>query len=125
MYYVFAFIAVVVVVAVLVGLATGRLGSTLRRSRERQEHLESARTPTLEYAVPAGQDPAVVLSALRQAGFVAATDSTTSGRHVLIECPGGVDRERARVRSVIESANVTAPDDGAPLDIEVRFTDEA
>jgi hypothetical protein len=125
MYYVFAFIAVVVVVVVVVGLATGRLGSTLRRSRERQEHLESARTPTLEYVVPTGQDPAVVLTALRQAGFVAATDSTTSGQRVLIECPEGVERQRARARSAIESANVTTHEEGAPVRVDVQFTDEA
>lgn len=79
---------------------------------------------TLEYVVPEGQDPAEVLSALRSEGYVAALDPHTPTRLVHVECPGGKDRERARVRSVI-SAAATAIDDGAAMPGPVRFADES
>jgi hypothetical protein len=81
-------------------------------------------TPTLEYAVPTGQDPAVILSALETAGYTATVDPSGSHQVVMVHCPGGRDRERAQVRNVIRSADVTAPDDGAPVDVPIRFRDE-
>ena len=88
------------------------------------EELKSDATPTLEYDVPTGQDPAVILAALDQAGYTASVDPALPQQIVLISCPGGVDRERARVRSVIQSAQVTTQQDGVPLQVDVRFRDE-
>jgi hypothetical protein len=83
--------------------------------------LHDKRTPTLEYAVPTGQDPAHVLAALERAGYTASVDPHHRHQHVLIACPDGVAHQRSQVRSVI-AASLT--DGGAPLQVEVRFRDE-
>src|SRR5215212_2949052 len=114
MYYVFAFIAAVVVIAVVVAWFTGRGAGFVRRHNEVHEELTSDRTPTLEYVVPTGQDPTVILAALDRAGYTATSDSTHPNQRVLIECPDGVEEQRGDVRSVIESASVTTPEDGVP-----------
>lgn len=125
MYYAFAVVAAVIALALITFYVVRQQTGFLRRREEIDHELHSERVPTLEYAVPTGQDPAVVLAALEQAGYTATTDTTTHPHQtVLIACPGGVEGERARVRSVIESANVTTPDDGAPVDRVVRFRDE-
>ena len=100
------------------------LREQVRRRQAVDEVVEDERTPTLEYEVPTGQDPSVILAALTQAGYTAAVDTSGAHQVVSVVCRAGVDRERARVRSVIESANVTAPDDGVPLAVDVRFRDE-
>jgi len=87
--------------------------------------LSDPRTSTLEYVVPTGQDPAVILAPLEQAGYTATVDPSGAHQIVMVHCPAGRDRERARVRSLIESANVTAPQDGVPISVDVRFRDEA
>lgn len=115
-------LAICVVVLVLVVLYV--LREHVRQRQHVDEVLEDVRTPTLEYAVPTGQDPAVILAALHQAGYTATVDPNGAHQVVMIACPAGLDRERAHVRAVLESANVTAPDDGAPLDVAVRFRDE-
>ncbi|MGY2875795.1 hypothetical protein ACVW00_002985 [Marmoricola sp. URHA0025 HA25] len=125
MYYAFALLAVVIVAGVVLAVATGRLGGSLRRHKEVQDALLSDRTATLEYLVPTGQDPAVVIAALHKAGFTAATDPAPSGQRVLIECPEGVEHQRGDVRSIIESANRSTQQEGARLDLGVRFSDEA
>jgi hypothetical protein len=86
--------------------------------------LHDDHTPTLEYSVPAGQDPAVILAALEREGYTATVDPNHSQQLLLIACPGGLDRHRAHVRSIIASADVTTPDDGAPIDVDVLFRDE-
>lgn len=88
--------------------------------RERIEHdLHDVHTPTLEYSVPTGQDPAPVLAALEQAGYTAGIDPHGVHQVVLVRCPDGPDAARAKVRSVIESAHT-----GVPTRTEVRFSDE-
>jgi len=86
--------------------------------------LHDERVPTLEYAVPTGQDPVVILAALEQAGYVATVDPQGAHQHVLVKCPRGIEAERESVRSAIESASVTTPIDGMPLAVDVRFLDE-
>jgi hypothetical protein len=118
--------------------AAGRRGR--HRARDRVEPLAKARgehdaeladSPyqTLDYRVSDGQDPAVVLSALSDAGYDAAIHPSPGSRSIHIECRTGRDRERAHVRAVIESSAVTAIDDGLPLSAvqgskRVRFVDE-
>src|SRR3954469_16126595 len=63
--------------------------------------LHDPATPTLEYAVPTGQDPVRILAALELAGFTASVDPHHTHQHVLVGCPDGVDRQRTLVRSVI------------------------
>jgi hypothetical protein len=88
------------------------------------EVLHDDHTPTLEYSVPTGQDPAVILAALERAGYTATADPNHGHQRVLVACPAGMDQQRSEVRSVIESASVTAMDDGVPLEVDVRFRDE-
>jgi hypothetical protein len=93
-----------------------------RREAERQIPDD---VPALEYLVPAGQDPVVVLTALGKEGYTASADHTQ--RQLLrIACPLGTDKERPRVRSVIGSVHTTALDTGMPMDPgPVRFVDES
>jgi len=119
-------LAIVIVVAVLalalIVLYVVREQVKLREQVD--EDLDDGSVPTLEYAVPTGQDPAVILAALHRADYTATVDPNHAHQIVLIACPGGVEPERATVRSVIESASVTAPQDGVPLEVDVRFRDE-
>jgi hypothetical protein len=118
----------IVIVLVLLALLLVVLYFLREQVRHRQhvdEVIEDERTPTLEYEVPTGQDPSVILAALTRDGYTATVDPSGAHQIVSVACPAGVDRERAHVRSLIESANVTAPDDGVPLDVEVRFRDES
>lgn len=124
MYYVFAFIAVVAVIALVLAWVSGRGAGFVRRHNEVHEELQSDQTPTLEYVVPTGQDPSVILSALGRGGFTATSESTHPHQRILIACPAGVERQREEVRSVIESASVTTPEDGVPMRVDVRFSDE-
>lgn len=120
-----AFAIVILVALVALGLIV--LYVVREQVRQRQhvdEELHEERTPTLEYVVPTGQDPVVILAALERAGYTATVDPHHARQVVLIACPAGVERERAHVRSVIEAADVTAPQDGVPLEVDVRFRDE-
>jgi hypothetical protein len=114
---------VIIALAVLVLVV-----AMVRMSKRREEvatQLTDADTPSLSYHVPVGHDPAVPLAALHAAGFTASVDPVDS-RHVRVWCPAGADRDRARVRAVIESADATTIDDGAPAarGDRVRFDDE-
>jgi hypothetical protein len=83
--------------------------------RERvEEELHDSHTPTLEYSVPTGQDPAVILAALERAGFVAGVDSHGAHQVVMVKCPDGPERMRAKVRTLIGSVSTGTP----------RFVDE-
>ena len=82
-------------------------------------------TETLDYVVPGGQDPAVVRAALSKEGYEAVQDPRGGDQLLHIECRADRDRERAKVRAVIESVGTTAIDAGVPLDAPpVRFADE-
>jgi hypothetical protein len=111
----------VVLVLVIGAVAVVRMS---RRTQEREDRAKSGETDALRYRVPEGQDPVAVMTALRGDGFEPVQDTATAGRDVLIPCPAGKDRERARVRAIIEHV--------APLNLEgdpadtppVRFADE-
>ena len=78
-------------------------------TRERIENeLHDTRTPTLEYSVPTGQDPVAILAVLERAGYTAGVDSHGTHQVVMVKCPEGPDRDRTKVRAVIESAHVGA-----------------
>jgi len=81
--------------------------------------------PRLEYEVPVGQDPVVVLTALGRAGYVTSTDHIDHQR-VRIACPGGIEPERAHVRTATSAIHTTAISGGMPMDPgQVRFIDES
>jgi hypothetical protein len=124
MYYAFAVFAAILALAVITLYVVREQTGFLRRRAQVDKELHSDRVPTLEYEVPVGQDPAVILAALERAGYEATSDATHPLQTVLVACPGGIEGERERVRSVIESADVTTPDDGTPVPVQVRFRDE-
>ena len=103
----------VLVVAVLVVQAA---------SRRQQDKVEETRRPdvgTLRYAVPDGQDPAAVVTALQNEGY----DAVVEGTEVVVPCRTDPQRERAHVRSVIAAAPLNLEGDPAQQR-EVRFRDE-
>lgn len=93
--------------------------------RERIEaELHDASTPTLEYVLPTGEDPVVVVAALERAGYTVGVDSHGAHQVVLVKCPDGPDVSRAKVRDVIAHAGVTAPKVETQPRAGVRFSDE-
>jgi hypothetical protein len=114
---------ILVLFLVLAGLV---LFWMLRWSKERGADaaaLEGPDTETLEYVVPTGQDPVVVMTALETSGFTTTLDKT--GEVVLVHCPDGRDRARDRARAAISEVDSSAIEHGRPLGAgAVRFRDE-
>jgi hypothetical protein len=114
-------------VAVVLGvLAVKRF---TRAERHHSDRLQAVERPTLSYEVPPGQDPAVVLGNLREAGYDASADSEPgpSSPILIIGTHTGGPPDREDVRSVldrVDASNVN-PDDSVALPRPpVRFTDE-
>lgn len=125
MYMLLGAIVFLVIVGAVVLIASGAGFRGLRRQQlEHREDVLTHRVDALRYQVPVGQDPAALVAALRLEGYEVVTDTDQASQDILILTPAGADRERARVRSVIEH---DAPIDmeGHPMpDHEVRFADE-
>jgi hypothetical protein len=121
-------VGLVILLALVALLVVGAVAYVLREHAAKREHVDEVlhdpRTPTLEYAVPTGQDPAVILAALHREGYTATVDTQAAHQIVLVKCPQGLEAQRERVRAAIESADVTTADDGIPLRVDVRFRDE-
>ncbi len=115
-------VAVLVVVLLFVGWLVRAGWKRARLDEDRHRILEVGALPTLEYVVPDGQDPIVVIAALKHAGLETTRDSDAGEQRLLIACTEGVSRER--VRAAIETADRTAIQDGAPMHRQVRFADE-
>jgi hypothetical protein len=119
---------IIVAVMLLVGvLAVGLVFMLALRSwtfagARTEARLRSPDTPTVTYAVPHGQDPALVMTALTRDGFVSVPDMAGGVERLLIECP---EADRARVRDVIEQVNHPGFDGAAMHTGRVRFADEA
>lgn len=77
----------------------------------------------LQYEVPEGQDPAVLVSALRGAGYEAGSEEVGGRRLVTAATPDGTSPDREDVRGVIASAP-SMIDAGVPLEGRVAFEDE-
>ena len=114
---------IVILVVVLVLVLGGR--TWMARHTRRADELARPDSSTLDYVVPTGQDPVVVLNSLSAKGYEATPDPRQV--HLLhISCPAGPQRDRAHVRTIIESADRTSIDSGAPVDPgAVRFVDES
>jgi len=97
---------------------------SLKRERVEAE-LHDAGTPRLEYVVPTGEDPVVVLAALERAGYTAGVDTHGARQVVLVKCPDGTERSRQKVRAVIETAGVSTPKPETQSRADVRFRDES
>jgi hypothetical protein len=104
--------------ALVVALIVLRRGIEL--SREADDIMVVPAEERLEYDVPPGQDPTVVLLALKRAGYHVAPANSPHHHAVEILCPSGADRERDKVRAVIGQTRSTAGGGSS----RVRFTDE-
>lgn len=115
------------VVGVLVTLAIKRFGSD---EITHSDQLQVADRPTVRYEVPAGQDPAAVLTQLRQAGYDVSADSEPgpSSPILIIGTDSGGPPDRERLRAVLAHASVNvdpAYDSETELTrSDVRFLDE-
>jgi hypothetical protein len=123
-----ALLVPVVVLIVLLVVAAVVVQRFTRKELDHSDRLQAENRPTLRYEVPAGQDPALVLAGLRQAGFDASADSEPgpSSPIVIIGATGGApDREAVRrTLADLDGTNVN-PEDSAPVERpRVTFTDE-
>src|SRR5689334_3864818 len=93
-------VILLVVLLVLAVLAVKRFSA---REVQHSDRLQRDDRTTLRYEVPAGQDPAVVLAGLRQAGYDASADSEPgpSSPIVIIGARGGGDPDREAVRRTL------------------------
>lgn len=102
------------VVALILRRATLDEAKTEARLREPGAH-------KVTYAVPTGQDPAVLVAALSRAGFTSVGDLEHGAELLLVECE---PEDRAQVRDVLEHVSRTGFD-GAPMRVgHVTFEDE-
>ena len=116
---------IVLVVAVIVVLASVYVVIPWVRGQERERaEITDPRRESLVYEVPEGQDPAVIVTALRNDGLEA-TEVLRQGRQrVVIACPNGQEDLRPRARAVISNeADLNFEGDPA-MRREVTFLDE-
>src|SRR5262245_19908214 len=73
------------------------------------------------YALPHGQDPAVLIAALAGEGFVSVIDLGPVRSRLLIEC---AETDRAKVRSIIDHIDHAGLDGAGTHPGPVRFDDE-
>ena len=117
-------VVVLVALGILAAILLSRLVPRGRRRVELEDELSRPGAPTLDYVVPAGQDPVVLLTALSSAGYPAVTDPEDSDL-MHIACPSGRDRDREHVRATIARVHTTALDAGVPMEpADVRFVGE-
>jgi hypothetical protein len=114
------------VVIVLGVLAVKRFS---RHEIEHSDRLQADERPTLAYEVPPGQDPALVLAGLREAGYDASADSEPgpSSPILIIGSHSGGVPDREDLRSVlgrIDGSNVNPDDSQRMARPGVRFADE-
>lgn len=110
-------VAVLIVGAgVMLGLRTWVLDE-----KRVEDRLREPATHTLDYVVPNGQDPARFKAALATAHFTAVMDNHGGTERLHVACE---ERDRARVRDVLEhvhGAGASGPDEYVG---HVRFEDE-
>jgi len=122
MYTVFVVIAGIIVLAIIVGAVV----RFLHRQAAHQDELKSSPVDMLRYRVPEGQDPSIVVAALKKEGFDALPDVQGAGasHDVLIPCTDGVERHRAHVRSIIQSTEQINFEGDQRQIPQVKFADE-
>jgi hypothetical protein len=119
-------ILLLVVVIVLGILAMKRFS---RAEMDHSDRLQDVDRPTVSYEVPSGQDPALVLAGLREAGYDASADSEPgpSSPILIIGTHSGGTPDRDDLRSVlgrIEGSNINAEESQRLDRPPVRFLDE-
>jgi len=116
---------VFLVLAVVVGIAySARATGKVAKKAEQQASPADPRVETLRYLVPDGQDPTVLISALEPEGYTADLEVAGAGRYLVVACPAGRDRERARVRHIL-AEHAMASLEGPPIKAgKITFEDE-
>jgi len=119
------YLVIVVVLGVVVVFGLVPLVQRFNEQRRRvQDEVKHGDVEAVRYQVPEGQDPAVVMAALRHEGFEPVGDQEATAQDILVPCSSSSDRDR--VRRVIASAPTSL--EGGPHPAagphEVRFTDE-
>jgi len=119
----------VILVLIVVVLGVIAMKRFTRAEVDRSDRLQHADRPTLRYQVPPGQDPALVLSGLRQAGYAASADSEpgpSSPVVIIGGAEGEPDREAVRrTLAELDGTNIV-PDESASVQrTRVRFLDES
>ena len=115
-----------IVVIVAAAIAVKQFG---RREVQHSDRLQHADRPTLRYEVPPGQDPAVVLTGLRRAGYDASADSEPGPSSPIViigTTTGDPDREDVRrTLADLDGTNVIPEESGRVQRSRVRrFLDE-
>lgn len=103
------------------GVAAGKAG---KEAAQRRDSPEDPGVETLRYRIPDAQDPAVLITALDRAGYTASLDDERAEKHLVVACPAGRDRERARVRALIGDADETSLEGPEFQTGKVAFEDE-
>jgi len=118
-------IILVVIVALVLGFGLGGMRSMRRRQTALRSEAVTGQVESLRYQVPVGQDPAAVIAALKLEGFeVVRDDAALQSQDLIILCPSGAERERARVRAVI-AHDASMDMEGHPMaEHDVHFVDE-
>jgi hypothetical protein len=125
MIYAIVVLAAIVALALAVLYVVRQQSEFFVRRREVDRELESDHSAALEYDVPTGEDPAVILTALELAGYTATVETRHPHQRVLIAYTGDREAARDRIRPVIERAGVATPHEHAPVHTRtVRFADE-
>jgi hypothetical protein len=122
------FFVVIVVVVGIVALGVWLLGppvigKTLESSEEHIDRMQDS-DAALHYRVPTGQDPAVLTSALTEAGYDA-VGHLVEGQNVVMVAGGrGEPPDPDKVRAVIAQADTSTLEGGAVQERPVVFEEE-
>jgi hypothetical protein len=120
-------VPVILVIILIVAVAIAIKHFSQREVRH-SDRLQYADRPTLRYAVPPGQDPAVVLAGLRQAGYDASADSEPGpSSPIVIIGATGAEPDREDVRRTLrdlDGTNIVPNESGDVQRSRVRFLDE-
>jgi hypothetical protein len=118
----------VILVLIVLVLGVVAVKRFTRAEIDHSDRLQADDRATLRYQVPPGQDPALVLAGLRQAGYDASADSERgpSSPIVIIGATGGApDREAVRrTLTDLDGTNVVPEESGSVDRSRVRFEDE-
>jgi len=114
------FVLTVGVLVVLVGAAFALRRYTLDEAQA-EERMEHPGADVLTYAVPAGQDPAVLNVALTRAGFESTARLDHGTERLYVVCP---PPQRGEVRRIIHDVHRTGIEGSEMVIGRVRFDDE-
>lgn len=110
--------AVFVVLGVVIALA---LRSWTLDEAKTEKRLRSPDVHTVSYVVPEGQDVAVLMAAVRHAGFESITKTDGGTERLLVACD---EQDRAKVRSILEHVHRVGFDGSEMYVDHVSFDDE-